>query len=155
MILCLRCKRLWPRGTRYCGSCRASLGARFCPHDHESPLAAKCCTACGSKRLTPGVPSLNLRPLSLLLAAGIIALAVPPLLGLIALGFRCAWCWLLNALLPPLVTLAFLSVFLGLALGEKARGVISDLWVAAFKSCLKVIGAAFGLVVRWLSKALL
>ncbi len=85
MIRCDRCRKLWPKGTVFCGSCGGSLGCRICPQGHQSPVNAKCCTTCGSHKLSDGVQSTNLRPrlsiaLGLLGIAGV-AFLLPPIVS--------------------------------------------------------------------------
>lgn len=139
MILCLKCKKVWPQGTRYCGVCRASLGVRLCPEGHESPLAARCCSTCGSPKLTPGVPCLNIRPLARLVLLLVALAFLPPVLRS-ALAFAgCAYCAFMRTVVPPLVTLAMLSGFLAAVLGEKARRAIWEIWMSAFRLLVRFL----------------
>lgn len=62
MIRCNYCRRLYPKGTLYCGRCGGSLGCRFCNEGHENPLQMNYCLTCGSKKLSFGVPATNFRP---------------------------------------------------------------------------------------------
>ena len=59
-MLCLNCYHCWPSGTRFCGSCRRSLNARYCPNDHNNPLeAAQTCLTCNHGPLTEGASALS------------------------------------------------------------------------------------------------
>jgi len=142
LILCLKCKRLWPRGTRFCGTCRSSLGVRLCPDDHPSPLQAQVCTTCGSKRLTTAAPSLNLRPLGWLLLTAIGFCIVPLIVSVAATGLHRLLCFVLTTVLPPLITLAIISSFLSLVLGEKVAHGIGQLWLGSFRLIAAAILAA-------------
>lgn len=128
MILCRTCRRLWPKGSMYCGSCGGSLGKRLCPESHESPLSAMACTTCGSRKLTRGSPALSLRFASTILglALGSWTLTV---FGPILVNYL--WAQLQSALwfvLTPLINLVFWSLILSLFVGDRGRQMISELW---------------------------
>jgi len=148
LILCLNCRRVWPKGTKFCGECKASLGCRRCPEGHESPLLSQCCTLCGSKKLTLGARSLNLRPLSLALLGVVLALAIPPGLSLLGNLLRRGLCLLINTVLPPIFTLAILSLFFGLVFGETARGEIWKARRAAFKIVFRAFDVILAVLLR-------
>lgn len=148
MILCRKCRQLWPSGTRFCGSCLGSLGARYCPEDHQNPLPVRCCLTCGSKKLTQGVPSLNVRPLSWAIVLGFVLIGLPFLVSALATAFHGGVFWLLRTFLPPVVTLAVLSVFLGVVLGEKARTVIGKAWLLGFRLTAKTIELVFRILFK-------
>jgi len=75
MILCLKCNRIWGKGTVFCGSCGGTLGCKLCPDGHSSLSSCKFCSTCGSSKLTNYVPCLSLRFVSWLLV-GIAPVAV-------------------------------------------------------------------------------
>src|SRR6185369_9276748 len=106
MIFCPACRRLWPKGTAYCGSCGASLGKRFCPDGHENRLDVQACTTCGSRKLTRGSRGIQLRPLGWLLGLGIAWLVwrwcAVPLLHILWDGLAHIVLTALRALMPLL-----------------------------------------------------
>lgn len=154
MILCLGCKRLWARGTVFCGQCRASLGRPVCPKGHKSPKAARCCTTCGNSDLSRSVRALSLRPVTLIVVVALslkaaswsavtvaeqVHQAIPALVrGFVFWGIACVcvaavggkWgrkaAWFL-ALLPFKATWSGLKVFALLlqALSDRRRRVSS------------------------------
>lgn len=143
MILCRPCKRLWPSGTSYCGTCGGSLGQRFCPEGHRNPLRASACTACGSRKLSRGVPSTNLRPFSFValgvLAWGILRFVLMPLGAVLALRVWEA----AMAFMVPLVTLAFWSFILSVFLNERGRAMIADFWSNVLQLSFRLAEALF------------
>ncbi len=68
MILCVRCRKLWPAGSLYCGHCGKSFGGSLCSKRHLNPAKTDICLRCGSDELTDTARSLNLRTIALLLA---------------------------------------------------------------------------------------
>ncbi|MBX3119691.1 MAG: hypothetical protein KF784_11545 [Fimbriimonadaceae bacterium] len=76
MILCLFCFRLWPKSAKFCGNCTRSFGCRLCSKGHRSPSVATVCVECASKDLSKPGRYLSLRPLSLVLALGLIFLGL-------------------------------------------------------------------------------
>ncbi len=143
MILCRNCRRVWPKGTRYCGICRAGLGVRYCPESHASPLDARCCTECGSPALTKGVPASNLRAPVGCVVAVIAAVALPPILWALANALFAA-AGNLAARLLPLAILAY-------AMSVVARKVFGD---AVVSGALGILAAACRLLARLLGLAL-
>ena len=79
MILCLKCNRIWGKGTVFCGSCGGTLGCKLCPDGHSSSSSCKFCSTCGSTKLTNYVPCLSLRLVSWLLVG-----IVPVTIGFLA-----------------------------------------------------------------------
>ncbi len=62
-MLCLRDLHVSPIDSVYCGWCGGSFGGRRCEQGHLTPSpAARCCTACGSGKLSSCTPALRLRP---------------------------------------------------------------------------------------------
>jgi hypothetical protein len=61
MIQCLKCNRVWPTGTVWCGICKATLGVKLCPDGHVNQTVSQCCTSCGKSPLSPYCPCRNLR----------------------------------------------------------------------------------------------
>lgn len=130
MIRCGTCGRLWPKGTTWCGNCRKTLGTSICPEGHQNPVDVSCCTACGSQKLTPATPVQSLRPLTWVVF-GIAVLAVLPLILSVLGGLLHAlFCAVLNAVLPPLVGFAMLSMLASAMFGEQARRTIGSVWLA-------------------------
>lgn len=150
MILCLKCRRVWPKGTVWCGHCRATLGCRVCPEGHVSHLGAKSCTTCGSPKLTPGVPGFGLRGVSWLVIVTL-ALAVTPVLLhaltvslLLPLRHRLCDAWTL------LVGLAFFCLVFWPLFNEEFRSVVLALWIglgrlllACLSMCARIVARAF------------
>ena len=137
MILCLKCKRLWPRGTTWCGYCRATLGKRICDKGHESPLTASNCTGCGSRKLTPAVSSLNLRPLVWMVVA-IVGWLGWPLVGLLMQSLlSILFSFILDQVVPVLLLLFLLSWAIGHIFGKKVSKLIHELWEEVLKLIFK------------------
>lgn len=154
MIRCASCGKLWPQGTVWCGTCRKTLGKRLCPAGHESPIDANTCTMCGSSKLTPATGSQNLRPVTWLVTV-IGCLAVYPCVSsFFGAALKTVWCWLLNAVLPILVTLAFFSFLLSLFVGDRGRKAISDLWILLARSFGQILAVLCQLVVSLISRML-
>ncbi len=74
MILCLTCGRIWPSGSKFCGQCGKSFGARLCPKGHRNPAQSTLCTDCSSKELSKPGLYLNLKLVSIGLAFGVLIL---------------------------------------------------------------------------------
>lgn len=68
MIFCRSCKKLWPAGSLFCGSCKRSFDGRRCPKLHLSPASARVCVVCGSNELTQAARSMRLGCLSVAFA---------------------------------------------------------------------------------------
>lgn len=152
MILCSKCKRVWPQETKWCGNCRATLGVRACSEGHESPLDAKVCTTCGSTKLSPGVTSVNLRVATWLLIGLILILVVPP-------AFQITWSTLgrvlsyfLDRALTLIVGLAFLSFVFWPLLSEAWKRELADFWLRLFNLAIQLILLATRATARFLRK---
>lgn len=139
MILCKQCKRMWPEGTKWCGVCRATLGARYCENDHANALSSGCCTTCGTPKLTRGVPCLRLRAVSWVLLVVVGAFAVPPiwrgLLGVLS----SLYAHLLALVAGPLISFAILSIAFSPLLNDKGRKTLGDIWIAMFRFAWRLI----------------
>lgn len=144
MILCRKCRQLWSQGTTWCGTCRATLGHRRCPEGHVSPLDAECCVVCGSPVLTPGVPSLNLRPLTVCFVLALGVLAAPPLIlmagGAIQEGLRQAWIAAMNTVIPFLCMAGALSLMIAAFFGPRAASAMASVWLAFARFLVTGIG---------------
>lgn len=147
MILCRGCRRIWPKGTRYCGICRATLGARYCPADHASPLVAGCCLTCGSPKLTKGVPCANLRPITWIASAGLTLLVGVSIASTAARSLTSATSCAVERLFPTALAAGLLGLALRKLIGESAFNAITGLGfdllkvlLAAAKAMLKVGG---------------
>lgn len=154
MIRCDSCGRLWAQGTVWCGHCRKTLGRRLCQEGHESPVIAQCCSICGSTKLTPATTSRNLRPLTWLVVVGLTALLLPGFLGVAGSALQVLWCWLLNTLLPPILTVAMLSFLLSLFVGDRGRKAIRDFWITLLRSSAQLFVAVLQLGLRVVSQLL-
>ena len=152
MILCTRCKRLWPSGTIWCGNCRVTLGKRICEEGHENFLTSQSCATCGSNRLSKGVPSRNLRPLTWLVVSIVGVVVFPLILSLVTNLMQRLWCLLLHALLPPLISLAFISILLGAILGENARKYIGSIWSWIFQIAFQFLRALASILLNLLRR---
>lgn len=139
MILCLECKRLWPSGSNYCGICRATLGKRLCPEGHVNLLSAGCCTVCGDPRLTRGTHCLNLRFLTWIGITCLGWVVVRALFQMVTIGVSNLWVWTLNVILPPLVTIIFVSVLLTPFMGERGSKRLGEFWSALFKVAVGIL----------------
>lgn len=135
MILCRKCRRLWPAGTNWCGTCRARLGGRECEDEHVSPVHSTCCTTCGSTRLSPGVPALNLRPLSWLLLAFILFLILPAILHLAGAAFKTVLAYVIEGV----VTLAFMSILICLFSPNSGAPFVNKTWHGLLNISLSLI----------------
>ncbi len=71
MKYCRSCRRIWPSGALYCGTCHRTFGARLCPKGHRNPVGARSCTTCGNRKLTTPVRSFDLHFPALLIAMGL------------------------------------------------------------------------------------
>jgi len=154
MIQCGSCGKLWPEGTVWCGSCRKTLGKRLCSEGHENPLDVSCCTVCGSNKLTPATPSRSLRPATWLVVAAVSLILLPCALGALEGVAHSLWCWLLNTFLAPLATLAFLSFFLSLFVGDRGRKAIGDFWIMLARLAGQLFGATVRLLLALVEKLL-
>lgn len=130
MILCLKCKRIWPSGTTWCGNCKATLGCRRCPEGHQSELSARCCTSCGSGKLSKGVPALRLRFITWLAVCLVSAILVPFVLNRAELIVKQVYVHAVNMILPLLVTLCFLSLLIACIFGARGGKLVSEFWLA-------------------------
>lgn len=129
MIQCRQCKGLWPSGTVWCGTCCATLGCRMCPDGHASPLGARCCVTCGSKKLSNGVAVIQLRVYTSILTVGMSLLVVVIVLPLLLSAGRAVLSWLMSVLLPYI----WLSVLIALLGGPKARRIVLRVWLFPFR----------------------
>ncbi len=156
MILCLACRRLWPKESVYCGNCGKSLGKRYCPELHENTLQARACTTCGLRKLTPGTRAISLRPLSCLLAPLILLAAwhfvAVPVGGAIWHGAQCLFWAVASPLLNVLITLAFWSFVLSLFVGDKGRAMIGSFWSGVLRIFLTALGSLAKYAFAWLPK---
>jgi RNA polymerase subunit RPABC4/transcription elongation factor Spt4 len=141
MILCLKCWRLWPRGTMYCGRCGGSLGKRVCSDGHESHLKARYCSLCGSSKLSRGAPCRSLRPLTWMGALCLASIAwhgfaLPAWHNLYAMSIV----FLVRAF-DFFLWLAVWSWIVGLILGEQARRLLSTCWMGLIRIFLSVLSS--------------
>ena len=146
MILCLKCKRLWPKGTVWCGTCGATLKARLCPEKHSNQLTSTCCQTCGSRSLTPGVRALNLRPVTFMALLGLAVIGVKAILGQIIPNLLPSLYGLLGRIESLFFGLVVFSLLLMPILSDKGRENLSNIWVGAFKLLLKTLMAFAHLV---------
>lgn len=146
MIMCLGCKRISPRDSLFCRNCAKSLGKRFCPEQHDSPLDASACTTCGSRKLTPGSSSFNLRPLTWLALApslyGAFVIVLRPVLSGIA-GWASNAGWII---LTGLIQLAFWSFILSIFVGDRGRQLIHHFWMRALNLLFDILSSVFRLL---------
>jgi hypothetical protein len=142
LILCLGCRRLSPKGTAWCGTCRATLGRRTCPDGHASPVHATCCAVCGSAKLSKGSGAVNLRPLSWLAVLGLAWATLPCLIRLAEGGTSAAQRWFWGYAADRLVVAAFLFWLVGRVLGEKVRDAFLGLVLAAASCAVALLGSA-------------
>ena len=143
MILCLTCKRLWPKGSEFCGCCGKSLGKRFCSEMHAVHLNAKACTVCGSRKLTSGTTVISCRLLSWLIALFLLWACWNMLLIPLA---SATWNWVgalfwkvASALISLLVNIAFWSLLLSPFVGEKARSMIVSFWASLLRPFINAL----------------
>lgn len=149
--MCLKCKRLWPQGSKWCGNCQATLGRRYCPEDHENALGTDCCTTCGYRKLTAAVPCLNLRPLVWLVAIVGATLVGPGLLQALR-GLTSHLFWLLFAPLERLlITLSIISFFLAPVLGERGRLILRSALQGLFSFTFEVLREIAKQLLRWMT----
>lgn len=141
MILCKKCKRIWPAGTVWCGSCRATLGCRQCPDGHKNDLSSRCCTVCGSAKLSRGVQSLNLRGCSWIAVLAVLAVTIPPAICFLAGQAEAALRSLINTVVPILVMAGFISIMASLVFGQKAAKAICELWLKLVKLPIEIASA--------------
>ena len=155
MILCLRCKRVWAKGSVFCGSCGGALGKRICPDGHESHITAKFCTVCGSPKLSKGSPSLDLRLVSWCVLASTVwfafSLAGPALGKLLYIdGTR-----IFARLLDVVIGLAVWSWLIGLVLGESTRRIMFSLWMGAANLLIRTLERVVQLILHLVTKNLI
>jgi hypothetical protein len=146
LILCLKCKRMWPQGTLWCGTCRSRLGARECEDEHTTPLKSTCCTTCGSTRLSPGVPALNLRPLTWLLLASLALCAFPVFAGAASAASKQVF----DVVIQALVSLGFISVMVCLLFPKSGAPLMGKVWQTLFGVALSLVQGIARLVLRLL-----
>jgi hypothetical protein len=77
MIQCLKCNRVWPTGTVWCGTCKATLGVKLCPDGHINQTVSQCCTICGKSPLSPSAPCRQLGPAFQLAGSFLLLLLFP------------------------------------------------------------------------------
>ena len=71
MVLCMKCKKISPTGSTFCGfGCGAFKGC-VCGKGHVTPPGLSTCVSCGSTELSAYAPSINLRPVTRLVAWGL------------------------------------------------------------------------------------
>ncbi len=157
MILCLGCKRLWKSGAKYCGICNATLGGRRCPEDHENPLWSRCCSTCGSQKLTQGVAVIQFRPLvTLVLLFGFYKL-IPSALALLHLHdhFESIYWFSINEVLSRLIIYTLLVFFFAWLFGPKTLNVVRDFGIGSLRILSKLILAIGKVIVQVLIKLIL
>lgn len=124
----MKCRKVASANSRWCANCRCTLGYRYCPEGHQNNLSAKCCSECGSAKLTPGTTSINLRPLTWVIAGLLAYLTFPPAWQWVSQFLASAYKWLLMLILPPLVTLAMIHVLAYPFLTDRGRANLNQLW---------------------------
>jgi len=77
MIQCLKCNRVWPTGTIWCGTCKATLGVKLCPDGHVNQPISQCCTTCGKIPLSPFCPCRKLRTAVVCSIGFVLVLSLP------------------------------------------------------------------------------
>jgi hypothetical protein len=145
LILCKKCKRIWPGGTVWCGSCRATLGCRICPEGHKNELLSRCCTICGSAKLSKGVPSVNLRGFTWIAVLTVLVLTVPPAICYLADATESAFLSIANRAIPILMLAGVLSVMTSLIFGPKAAKEIGECWLQFLLLPFKVLALIFNI----------
>lgn len=144
MILCLGCKRLWRKGTAWCGTCRATLKCRICPDGHESPLYATCCKACGSTKLSRGVAAVSLRPIGWGIVALIFWRATAWLVDTathVPVNLNGPYLYLVNIVLSRLIVLGLITWVCAWIFGERTAKTIAEFWFGLFRLLLQLIAA--------------
>ncbi len=134
MILCKRCRRVWPSGTTYCQVCGGSLGSRICPDQHLNALDASFCRTFGSHRLSRGVPAANLRMVTVLITVLVVALLGRVAAELIWLSILSLASAIWRALIPVVAHLIVWSLLLGLFGGPRVREALMDGWATLLRS---------------------
>ena len=147
MILCSKCKRVWPQGTKWCGNCRATLGVRVCNEGHESPLDAKVCTTCGSAKLSPGVPKLTLRATSWLVCFCLVFGLGHALVQTLGPVVWRTLAFLLDRVSTLLVGLAFFSFVFWFLFSDNTKRVVTDFWLTLGRFAIHLIHLACRLVI--------
>lgn len=133
MIQCLKCNRVWPTGTVWCGICKATLGVKLCPDGHVNLPISTCCTACGKAPLSQYCPSRSLKGLLRTSVLFPLTMCLPFVwTGTCRLGEHAV------ALLQSLVLKALLlSVLVGIIGGPSARTAIINAWKSLLRLTLK------------------
>ena len=149
MILCGKCRKVWPAGTVWCGCCRATLGMRLCDGGHESPLGSRACTTCGSAKLSPGVPSVRLRGCSWLTALGMLLLVGLPLARWGLEGLWRATAFLFDRVTTIFVGLAFLTFVFWFLFTDDTKRLVSDFWLALGRLVIQAL-FLLGRLALWL-----
>jgi len=148
VILCLKCGRAARRGSLFCGGCGSSLGHRRCPEGHVSAVNSRACSQCGSRQLTRGTPSVNLRPV-LILGLCILGFSIGPhILGLLGRSLSFVLRLWFGPLLELLVTFGFLSVLISWLFGPRAQSFIEKLWMACVHLIVGIFKAVTSVVIR-------
>ncbi len=146
MILCLACKRLSPAGSNWCGACKSTLGKRICSEGHQTLLSASCCSICGSTKLSPGVPSLNLRLAIHCLSLVLAYLFIPPLAkhmwSILADNLFFIWLKVLQLLTLP-ITVSILVALFG---GDSGRTMVAKFWKHVIRLPIDLVMALAKLV---------
>jgi hypothetical protein len=137
----MKCRKLWPAGTIWCGTCHGTLGKRHCPDGHASPLFATCCTTCGSTRLSPGLPCVNLRPVTWLTLLAICAVLAPTVLGMIGSAVRGSGTSAGQALLPILYAAALMSAAIAILGGQRGSRLVTDFWMGVGRFLVRLATA--------------
>lgn len=152
MILCLKCGRAARRGSPFCGGCGSSLGHRRCPEGHVSAVNSRVCSQCGSRQLTRGTPSVNLRPI-LILGLCVLGFSIGPhILGSLGRTLDFVFRLWFGHLLELLVTFGFLSVLISWLFGPRGQSFIEKLWMACAHVLVGIVRAVLSLLFRLITR---
>ncbi len=128
MIQCLKCNRVWPTGTVWCGICKATLGVKLCPDGHVNQPVCSCCSTCGKCPLSLCVPCRRLMPTLRVFAVFLLLLVAPFIIPLLTL---CA-SLLARNLVRPLesIVLHLLALFLLVRAfgGNRGCQLVKSIW---------------------------
>lgn len=97
-------------------------------------MATDCCSACGSKKLTPGAAAFNVRPVSwLALAVGMLIFGPGLLQAVLSWASRLFWI-VFAPVERMLITLAILSFFFAPLLNEDGRARLGAALMRVFRA---------------------
>lgn len=133
MIQCLKCNRVWPTGTVWCGTCKATLGVKLCPDGHINQPICQCCTTCGKNPLSPFSPCRDFYIPTRIAAGFLVVILSPFLWSWTTTAFGAVYGSVFKPLISICTTLLIISGALYACGGQSGRTIVLKCWAAAFQ----------------------